>query len=255
MDQSELRSIQMSIMDCIHSFCVNNGICYSISSGTLLGAIRHKGYIPWDDDIDIYMPRSSYDKFINTFGVQSGKYELVDYRNRNPYTQTFAKVIDNTTLVYEEGSITPDLGVWVDVFPIDGVPSNKLIRRLLFSVKRFVSMLIQCGASQGGSSRIKFLFCKYFPLSRICRFKLFEWLITRCPRSFEVCNMSSGGPLNYKKCFSRSCFDHIEIVRFEDREWFAMAGWQEYLTKTYGDYMKLPPIEKRKHHFFEAFYK
>lgn len=249
-----MRTIQMDIMDNIHSFCVANKLDYTISSGTLLGAIRHKGYIPWDDDIDIYMPRKCYDIFVETYGIQSGKFELVDYRNRYPYPQTFAKVIDNTTLANEEGFNTPDMGIWVDVFPLDGVPCNRVGRTLLFLIKRFFSMIIQCGYQKGNSSHIKYLFCRFFPIKRDTRYKIFEWLITRWPNSPLVCNLSSGGPL--KDCsFPASCIDSFVEVQFENRKWLMMSGWDTYLKNTYGDYMTLPPVESRVHHNIDACYK
>lgn len=253
-DIKELREIQMRIMDSIHFFCIKNNLCYSLSSGTLLGAIRHKGYIPWDDDIDIYMPRKSYDVFVNTFGTQDGKYELVNHRNRDKYTQTYAKVIDNTTIAYEKGFNAPDMGVWVDVFPIDGMPEGKYRRKILFLTKRFMSMLIQGGYKDESAKGIKHLFCRYFPIRMKHRYDLFEQIITRWPESKDLCNLSSGGPLS--DCsFPSTCFESIVEVPFEDRTWFAMNGWDTYLRRTYGDYMKLPPIEQRTQHNFEAYHK
>jgi lipopolysaccharide cholinephosphotransferase len=253
-DIKELREIQMRIMDSIHFFCIKNNLCYSLSSGTLLGAIRHKGYIPWDDDIDIYMPRKSYEVFINSFGVQDGKFELVDYRNRDKYTQTYAKVIDNTTIAYEKGFNAPDMGVWVDVFPVDGMPEGKFLRTVLFIAKRFVSMLIQNGYKNENSKGMKYLFSRYFPIRMSSRYKLFEWITTRWPKGNDICNLSSGGPLK-DSSFPVSCFEHTIEVSFEDRKWYAMNGWDTYLHRTYGDYMKLPPVEKQTHHDFEAYYK
>lgn len=252
-DVQEYREIQMNILDRIHKYCEENNLMYSLSSGTLLGAIRHKGYIPWDDDIDIYMPRDSYNRFIKNFGVQDGHYQLIDHNNRNPYHQTFAKVIDTNTEGYEQGSPIPDLGIWVDVFPIDGMPNNKFLRALLMPFKRFFSMIIQSGI-KGNRITLKYLFCRYFPIPFSWRYGLFDFIITRWPKSELICNLSSGGPLK-DRSFPKDCFSSMIDINFENRKYKAMKGWDQYLKATYGEYMKLPPEEQRIHHDFIAYIK
>ena len=106
-DIHELRSLQMGILDHVHQFCLEHGLHYSLSSGTLIGAVRHKGYIPWDDDIDIYMPREDYDKFLHDFHDETGHFRLLapppvgGGRGEAPYYYTFAKVIDTRTRMVE----------------------------------------------------------------------------------------------------------------------------------------------------------
>jgi LPS biosynthesis protein len=89
-DIHELRSIQMGILDDVHRFCEAHGIRYFLSSGTLIGAVRHKGYIPWDDDIDIYMPRVDYERFLKTYQDEKGIYRAIDPQLEPHYYYTFA---------------------------------------------------------------------------------------------------------------------------------------------------------------------
>ena len=115
---SEMREIQLKMMDCIHHFCIKNKIKYSLAFGSLLGAVRHKGFIPWDDDIDIMMLRSDYELFVNTFNCYNSNYKVYDYRKDTQYYYAFAKVCDERTLRIESSKVQ-GLGVFIDVFPID----------------------------------------------------------------------------------------------------------------------------------------
>ena len=96
-DIKELRDIQLGIMDDVHRFCEAQGLRYSLSSGTLIGAVRHQGYIPWDDDIDIYMMRDDYERFLKTYHDEQGRYRVLDPKKEDHYYYTFAKVVDQRT--------------------------------------------------------------------------------------------------------------------------------------------------------------
>ena len=93
-DIAELRQLQMGILDEIDRFCKEQGLVYFLSSGTLIGAVRHKGYIPWDDDIDIYMPRKDYEVFLTTFHDRTGRFRAINPQQEPHYYYTFAKVVD-----------------------------------------------------------------------------------------------------------------------------------------------------------------
>ena len=118
-DIQELRGVQLGILDDIHAFCVDNGIRYFLACGTLIGAVRHKGYIPWDDDIDLYMPRDDYERFINEFKSVSGNCRVLDPKKEKHYYYTYAKVVDKRTLLVEPEADGYRIGVYVDVFPVD----------------------------------------------------------------------------------------------------------------------------------------
>ena len=118
-DIHELRQLQMGILDHVHAFCEANGLTYFLSSGMLIGAVRHGGYIPWDDDIDIYMPRCDYERFLQIYSDPSGVYRAIDPQRDPKYYYTFAKVIDQRTLMLEKEVKGYEIGVYIDIFPLD----------------------------------------------------------------------------------------------------------------------------------------
>ena len=101
-DIRELRQLQLAIIDDIHQFCEQNGIRYSLAGGTLIGAFRHQGYIPWDDDIDIYLMRSDYERFLKEYKDKNGRFQLLCPEQTEHYFYTFAKVIDTETVMIED---------------------------------------------------------------------------------------------------------------------------------------------------------
>ncbi len=123
-DIQELRQIQMGILDEVHQFCEANGLRYFLSSGTLIGAVRHKGYIPWDDDIDIYMPRQDYEQFLQTYSDTKGTYRAINPATEPHYYYTFAKVVDQRTRMVEKETEGYEIGVYMDIFPVDYVTED-----------------------------------------------------------------------------------------------------------------------------------
>ena len=127
----ELKAIQLDLLQKTADFCKENGIRYYLCGGTLLGAIRHKGYIPWDDDIDISMPRPDYDRFISMFNKPENDYQVIDMSNNKKYGLPFAKVHDTRTFVDELQYTKDQFGVYIDIFPIDGVGEDEQVLRIL----------------------------------------------------------------------------------------------------------------------------
>ena len=123
----EVKQIELDILEYVHNFCEENGLKYIMNYGTLIGAVRHKGFIPWDDDIDISMPRADYEKLIASF-PKNGRYKILDHRTSKDYFNNFVKVIDtNTKIVDNRNDKTYESGLFIDIFPMDRFDDMKAV--------------------------------------------------------------------------------------------------------------------------------
>lgn len=258
----ELKEIQMSLLDYFDEFCNKNRLKYTLACGTLLGAVRHKGYIPWDDDIDVYMERDDYDKLLSLYNNNENSHiKLMSIENNPSYSFLFAKLVDDRTSLIEDYNIMP-IGVNIDIFPLDSiehqtVSENKINKRLsmlkaMWLVKvHHVSK--RMSIVKNGALIIAKLFT--FPFSmRYLAQKINELAKSNNSSNhkymFEL-SMNS----TYKKGFKRESFGKTIDIEFEGKYYKAMSGYDEYLTASFGDYMQLPPVEDRvTHHFFKAYW-
>lgn len=257
----ELHGIELEILKDFHSFCIANDLRYSLAGGTLLGAVRHKGFIPWDDDIDVMMPRPDYERFIRSY--RSRFYAIREPRVHSRAFRPFAKVVDRRTVLPDDDFRGEQPGVWMDVFPIDGAaspaffpPSDSrtwklfsillLVKNLrMFSRKRsFAKNAILLAASP-----IKLLPNRLFAevLQRIAARDPFD------ASPFRGCRVWGYGR---RETLPAHVFSGRIEVPFEGGSFCAISGWREYLTAIYGDFMQLPPLEKRSpSHGLNAFWK
>ena len=258
-DIHDFQRIELDILKDVHAFCQSSGIPYFLCGGTLLGAIRHKGFIPWDDDIDIGMLRPDYERFIREYS--SPRYAIRSLET-NTFHHAFAKVVDTKTVVHEHGVSLRGMGVWIDVFPYDGAP-RKDYCPMKTRTWRFVQEIIltrNVPFFEGGWSwRRHFLVFALLPIRLLPN----RWLAGILKRiamrhSPETSPFVGGIVWGYgeKEILPRNVFSGVIPVRFEDLDTFAMSGWRDYLTSLYGDYMTPPPLEKRKStHNFKAWWK
>lgn len=263
-DLEELKVLQMDVLTAIDKFCVENGITYSLAGGTLLGAIRHKGYIPWDDDIDIYLYRDDYNKLISTFPeVYEGHYKIASLERDKDWVRPYANAYDDRTIFVEDSTEKKQIGVKIDVYPIDCVPDDedewrkydKPRRRMQF-VKAIRSL--KCERNRGFGKNLIII------LVKVCTFfisqRRFAEYLDRLAQKYNKDNtnyvFSNAQGLYVKKRFLKNVFDEVIELPFEDRMFKGFADADSYLRNSYGDYMQLPPEEKRvSHHDFVAYWK
>lgn len=260
-NNDELKMLQLDILKAVDHFCNDSGIKYSLAFGTLLGAVRHEGFIPWDDDIDIMMPREDYNKFIKSFGNE--RYSIADHSYNKKYVIPYAKVIDNSTILYEDSRMDEPIGVNIDVFPLDACPPQneernwyikKRITDYIFTLRIlkidrgrniFKNLLIIIG-------RLMFFMIS---LSKLC-----EWMQALATK-YEGENTGRTGVIipsnsSIRRMNPSSMYASYKKIKFENFEFNSIIEADKYLTIEYGDYMQLPPEEKRiSHHGFKAYWK
>lgn len=259
----ELKIIQLDILTSVDKFCRNNGIKYSLGCGSMLGAARHKGYIPWDDDIDIYLLREEYEILLNYFPDLYENIRLASLQRDKEWDRAYSKAYDIRTEMQDAGN-TYRVGVGIDVFPIDTVPDNKE-EWLRYDKKRRIYQRIyewkQSMIFRKGREWWKYFFLPFtkffllpFSARRIALFienYSMKYREMNSPYVFECCQ-----GIFQKHPFKRSALENVIDMPFEDRIVYGMQEYDEYLSKAYGDWRKLPPVEKRvAHHVFNAWWK
>lgn len=254
----ELKKIQLAMLKDIDFFCKSNNITYFLSYGTLLGAIRHKGYIPWDDDIDICMPRPDYERFINLYENKQKNYHVKEFRKTKGYGLPFAKVSNENTIMNEFLYYSDVFGVYVDVFPIDGYGEKKQITQSQWLSKFLNAKKAVLGRNRSLIKNIVIAMGKLFlsPFSVQYILKKMHSIATKysytdCSQTDVFCSSTVE-----REIVPRTVFDKIIEADFEDCKFKIPANYDIYLKALYGDYMTPPPIENRiSHHAYEAWWK
>ncbi len=253
----ELKDVELDILRWIKSICEKNNLRYYLAYGTLIGAVRHKGFIPWDDDIDIHMPREDYDRFVEICSrCQDERYKVLSCDTVPDYYYEFAKVSDTHTLLIEN-NIRPikDYGVYVDIFPLDYLPDNSsFLSYYLRGLQRLRVLLIYDKLIK--YNRVVRFLCKIakLMLNFINPVQLAQYANKVARRSLHKTHKFLFVP-GLKKTLPISVISDSVKLQFEGDLFDAPVGWDEYLTLIYGNYMMLPPVEKQvTHHNFEAYY-
>lgn len=243
----EIRSLQLDALLHVDRFCREKGLRYSLAYGSLIGAVRHGGFIPWDDDIDIMMPRPDYERFLKEFGGYVSHLRIQNYHTDNVTAITWTKICDTRTVVY---ALNMQTHVFIDVFPIDGAPDdakkkqyvNEVLKRREYVVKKRKSY-------KYGSNKVK-AYVKYM-LKSIIYPRSRDWAIRRYEEyysSFPFETSPNAGWVEYddqKDIMPTDIFKNYTTMSFEGHEFMCIVDYDKFLSSIYGDYMTFPPKEQQ----------
>lgn len=252
--EDESKTLQIEMLDELHKTCVENGINYYLMYGTLLGSIRHEGYIPWDDDIDVTMSREDYEKFKTIF---SHEYiSVVDCYNTKDYYLPMPKMINKNTILKEDIDTEKSIGAYIDIFILDKVnPSTysyrKILRKELF-YRNLLALKIKPGSDKRkGIKKIVHTIlnklCRNMDMNRISR-KMNDsavWLSKDIADNAYFQIFTQAEAYNIVKVFNIEWFTEKQLSIFEGKKYIIPTGFKEILTRLYGDYMQLPPLNER----------
>lgn len=268
-----MTDLQKKLLEMLKVFikvCDDNNLRYFLSSGTTLGAVRHHGFIPWDDDIDVMMPREDYEKLMSLkHPFDDNRYFLQCYKTDPHYILNYGKLRDSSTTFIENNYAHHKInhGVWIDIFPIDG--RSKKIKPNRFKAKiqnlRFWANVWLCYPyAFRRKFRLKYFFTDlmfnliafiFFPLNVfLYRNRLVDWWCTRVKYDEATYVGMIGDFYINHAMWPKEWTDDKVMMQFEDVMAAVPKEYDKYLTFIYGDYMKLPPIEKQVgHHHDKGF--
>lgn len=250
---NEVKKIEIDILNYLKQICEENNLTYFLSYGSLLGAVRHKGFIPWDDDIDIVMPRNDYNKFLEFFKNNNTKYKLINHQFDKKYIHLFSKLVDDNYICKEENIIDQNYGIFIDIFPLEGAGRSE--KEAIKTCKKF----------EFYQKLIWYNLLKKFPKSDNKIKDIFRFIFYLYSKVFGV----EKSHKKYNKFVKKYNYDDNEYlsvnyaykilskkeigkgtkVFFEGEEYNTFNNYHNVLVKQFGNsYMQLPPESERITH-------
>lgn len=258
-----VREVQDKILETmlfIDELCRKNNITYCIMGGTALGAVRHGGFIPWDDDLDIFMTPSEYEKFKACFNeLGSDKYVIQEWKTTKKYLE-YAKVrMNGTTFIEEHFKDRKDMhhGIYVDIMILHKVPQNKFIQKLIYLQSKYVTLYALSQRNWKPKSKGQALVLKSLKLlpnkllANICYRHIYKY--DNMEKNYAWCYFIT--PAKFRNgIFEADFFNEVAEIDFEGHKLLGPARIKDYLAYRYGDYMKLPSAEQQKAAVHAMFY-
>lgn len=258
----ELKDIEFDMLKMFHSFCVENNIRYFLAYGTLLGAIRYKHFIPWDDDVDLLIPREDYNRMLKLF-KDNDRYQMFAFEKDGKFLFPFAKLCDMTTRKiepdYDNGV---DFGVDIDLFPLDAWDDDlKKAKKEAKIINKYILYLTMSKLKKPDSVNPVKRFIKGIVMN-FCKMRGSEYYIRKIIAESNKKEQKGNTYVGSKSwcvygergIIPAEAFAETIEVEFEGEKFFAPKGYDTYLTCLYGDYLPEPPKEKQKtHHYFKAY--
>lgn len=270
MKELSVREVQLGELEVLKklaAICEEQKLRYFIFYGTLIGAARHKGFIPWDDDIDIVMPRPDYERLLEyllSHEKELEPFKLMSYRNNDDYIYPISRFCDTRYMIEYDGATDYGLGLFVDIYPFDGCGNtDSEVKEITKENNRMIDCAFQVGqkkftASNTAFWRTPFKFAMYVYSKLLGKQRIMKRIEKNSmSHSFEkdtFCNCTVWDHVDYY--FRRDMFDGFTYLPFEDAQFRVPENYDEVLRTCYGDYMQLPPEEDRVgHHYYKAYLK
>ena len=242
----EVQKLELNLLKDFSEFCEDKNLKYFLGGGTLIGALRHGGFIPWDDDIDVYMPFEDFIEFIKEYS-EHGKNEVIYWEKDDNFVLQFAQVVNPNTKIFREYDWmfeAGELSVFIDIFPIAGYPSE------FDAIERQWQRNLELDADWFYYSIVR-------DVPHINSVDVRKSIIEeRHSRSFYQSEYVGNVIRTVHRPWAvpASVYSDTKMVKFEDGYFRAPIGYEQYLKYRYGDYMVLPPVEKREQHLFPSYY-
>lgn len=270
MNLDEQKKVMLDILIAFADFCDKNDLMYYLDAGTLIGAVRHKGFIPWDDDIDLNMPQKDYDRFTDMMRKQNGKLTeryLVEFPETHLYP--YLKISDTRTVLIEFPEKNPmEVGVYLDVFPKYGVKDKGFCSKMLCKITEKLALIhwfnhYSVDAWQHpGNNVLKRIFAKVVKSiiwNTAWAVQLQNWVMHKYAKRHPLVDCQYVTTLTngeFHKLAPKECFEGYQMLEFEGRQFKGPKDYDTYLHCLYkGDYMQLPPEDKRFHHVTKVYWK
>lgn len=248
----EMKKIELNILIYFTEVCKENNLRYYLGGGTLLGAVRHKGFIPWDDDIDVMMPRPDFQKLLS-LSINNENYNIIKPGTAG-YYYNFAKLVDTRTILEEKGiKVIDGLGVYIDIFPLDGMPETPDARKKRFkelnSIRKRINNTCLLKPKFHRNPFAYLNACRIYNSNKNIDLSSLQkkYLDSALKNSFDDSEFvfAAGGAYGARDIFPGKWFEKEIELQFENLSVKAFNGYDFYLTQLYGDYMTLPPEDKR----------
>lgn len=258
----EIKDIELDLLIKFDQFCKKHGLTYSLAYGTLLGAIRHKDFIPWDDDIDVMMPRQDYEKLFSLLcdeGKNIDDYISVLTSKSEGYYYHFNKIYNINTVAKMDNNIT-EHGIWLDVFPIDNVPDSRFKAKIFHIKARCLRNIIIAATTDFNSKRDFKYYLKLvlkFIADKVGIQKISDYLSKYVQKyNNENCKHVSivHGQYSTDADLDNCQYFEIEEKIFRGHYFCVSKGWDSILKGMYGNYMEIPDKSKQATHFLKAYY-